>query len=64
MNNPARKIIAEWRRVLNTYRAASQKLANEYIQLSSTGTDDDKLSYINIFGKIKVNLKCFPNIII
>ena len=53
MNNPARKIIAEWRRVLNTYRAASQKLANEYIQLSSTGTDDDKLSYINIFGKIK-----------
>ena len=62
MNNPARKIIAEWRRVLNTYRAASQKLANEYIQLSSTGTDDDKLSYINIFGKIKVNLKCFPNI--
>ena len=62
MNNPARKIIAEWRRVLNTYRAASQKLANEYIQLSSTGTDDDKLSYINIFGKIKVNLKCFSNI--
>ena len=64
MNNPARKIIAEWRRVLNTYRAASQKLANEYIQLSSTGTDDEKLSYINIFGKIKAKQKCFSNIFI
>ena len=59
MNNPARKIIAEWRKCLNQYRAASQKLANEYIQLTSTGTDDEKLSYINIFGKIKTKQMFF-----
>ena len=49
--NPARTIIGEWRRVLNVYRAASQKLANQYIELTKTGTDDEKISQINIFGE-------------
>ena len=52
--NPARTIIGEWRRVLNVYRSASQKLANQYIELTKTGTDDEKISQINIFGKLKV----------
>ena len=50
MNN-AQNIIGEWRRVLNTYRAASRRLANEYIKLTSTGDDDMKLAVIEKFGK-------------
>ena len=48
----ARSLIADWRKVLNTYRSASRTISREYIALVDGANDDGKVAAINIFGII------------
>ena len=49
MNN-ARKLIGDWKRLIKVYRSESEKLAKEYIQLTKTGSEDQKIALIEAFG--------------
>ena len=49
MNN-ARKLIGDWKRLIKVYRSESEKLAKEYIQLTKTGSEDEKIALIETFG--------------
>ena len=50
MNN-ARKIIGEWKRLIKVYRSESEKLAKQYIQVTDNGSEEQKIAYIEAFGK-------------
>ena len=52
MSSQARSLIADWRKVLNNYRAASKKIAQAYMDLTESCNDEDKLRVIDIFGNI------------
>ena len=53
MNN-ARKLIGDWKRLIKVYRSESEKLAKEYIQLTKTGSEDEKIALIETFGNLNL----------
>ena len=56
MSSQARNLIADWRKCLNDYRAASKKIALSYVKLTDESIEEDKLRIIDIFGNISFQI--------